>query len=129
MAYTYIILLVILNLAAHGVSLSIRCGLCSTVSCGEPASNCRFGITRDPCGCCDYCVSGPGKECDQVGLCGLGLECVKSFPIPYICVAKHWKEYKLPTRPLWDDAKSQWEEYKLPTIPLWVFGGFVNLGL
>ena len=96
MLYTYIILLVLLNLAAHGVSISCRS---CTVPCGEAPSDCMFGTTKDLCGCCDYCASGPGEECGQFRFrCGVGLECAQSFDnaLPNVCIdTSQWADLKI----------------------------------
>ena len=77
---------------------SLGCGLLwcllSTaygLSCDEPCnpslqcthidtSNCRYGLVKDVCGCCNVCGKGLGELCgginDIEGKCGPGFECV-----------------------------------------------------
>lgn len=45
-------------------------------------SNCKHGIVKDACFCCDVCGHGPGEACGlEQGNCGIGLECVYNYPL------------------------------------------------
>ena len=47
---------------------------------GIDLSNCRYGVVKDTCHCCDVCGLGPGETCGLEGRCGAGMECVKDAP-------------------------------------------------
>ncbi|XP_076038276.1 venom protein 302-like [Oratosquilla oratoria] len=44
-------------------------------------SECKYGVGKDKCFCCDVCLNGPGEICgghfDTDGKCGTGLRCWK----------------------------------------------------
>ncbi|XP_076038286.1 venom protein 302-like [Oratosquilla oratoria] len=44
-------------------------------------SECKYGMGKDTCLCCDVCLNGPGETCgglfDIDGKCGTGLRCWK----------------------------------------------------
>merc|ERR1712198_557696 len=71
MAHKELVLLVVLGLAARGLSTSpLQCFGCP-IDCGAPPFGCTYGIVPDFCGCCDECARGPGEICGgESGVCG-----------------------------------------------------------
>merc|ERR1712198_663287 len=77
MAHKELVILVLLGLAARGLSTSPqKCFGCPTdifgnIDCGAGPFGCTYGIVPDFCGCCDECARGPGEYCGgEFGICG-----------------------------------------------------------
>ncbi|XP_018008435.1 keratin-associated protein 5-1 [Hyalella azteca] len=55
---------------------------CKPASCSAP--ECKYGVGKDSCDCCDVCLLGPGVTCggpgDVHGKCGRNMACVKIDP-------------------------------------------------
>ncbi|KAB7496983.1 Single insulin-like growth factor-binding domain protein-1 [Armadillidium nasatum] len=52
---------------------------CDANPCPPPPV-CKFGTTKDICGCCDICLPGLNEPCFRDGLCGNGFYCDHSSP-------------------------------------------------
>ncbi|XP_023217449.1 venom protein 302-like [Centruroides sculpturatus] len=61
-------------------SYCIPCS-CDKKSC-KPLTNCKFGMVKDGCNCCQVCAKGVGESCggrfNVHGICADDLECVYS---------------------------------------------------
>ncbi|KAA0203464.1 hypothetical protein HAZT_HAZT010688, partial [Hyalella azteca] len=63
----------------------MSCLRCAEYDCQPlPPSTCQWGVGKDPCGCCDVCLKGPGEVCggpwNTSGWCGEGLTCIEEKP-------------------------------------------------
>uniref|UniRef100_A0A1V1WBV3 Putative venom protein n=1 Tax=Superstitionia donensis TaxID=311983 RepID=A0A1V1WBV3_9SCOR len=60
---------------------SLSCPLCweNPSVCGTTPTDCKLGLTKDACGCCDVCYKIEGEKCGgpwrTSGNCGKGLKC------------------------------------------------------
>ncbi|XP_028411507.1 venom protein 302-like [Dendronephthya gigantea] len=60
---------------------ALSCLQCPQVTCRLPSElNCKGGLAREPCGCCDECAKVEEETCggpwDMAGVCDTGLKCV-----------------------------------------------------
>nr|API81349.1 venom toxin [Hemiscorpius lepturus] len=76
-------LALVLTLIVSIHSLSCPCWRDRSI-CRPAPTDCKLGLTKDACGCCDICFKIEGEKCGgpwgTSGRCGEGLECVAPKP-------------------------------------------------
>ncbi|XP_063585010.1 insulin-like growth factor-binding protein 7 [Penaeus indicus] len=76
-------LLLLLAVACASTSgWSIICSPCDESRCPPSPDDCKFGVVKDACNCCDVCGKGPYEDCDPENACGPGYYC-QLHPISY----------------------------------------------
>ncbi|XP_057313338.1 antistasin-like [Hydractinia symbiolongicarpus] len=72
----FVVVVVLWNIKQTTASSRCRCEL---RYCGRP-TNCKGGIVKDNCGCCDVCAKQKGETCGgYAGVCEKGLVC-RNYP-------------------------------------------------
>uniref|UniRef100_A0A224X3N0 Ptuative venom gland protein n=1 Tax=Megacormus gertschi TaxID=1843536 RepID=A0A224X3N0_9SCOR len=78
-------LFALLLLVASVYSLSCPCWRNKSL-CKPAPTDCKLGLTKDACGCCDVCFKTQGETCkgpwNTSGTCGKGLKCVIPDNLP-----------------------------------------------
>lgn len=72
----YFVLFIIVVFLHTVTKCNARDCVCNQLVCDFDTSNCSYGVTTDPCGCCQVCARGLGQTCGGEGeICGVGLTC------------------------------------------------------